>query len=306
MRRVDLHAYPGTAEWIASQGPYAEALGRYWKKHWTATPEEQVVADFTEHGIEAVLVAFDIESVTGAPPCTSAYVAAMRDRHPGTFAGAWGTVDPLRGEQAVSDAEQAVAGHGVLGFHFHPIMGRYSVDDARFGPLFGAISDLGVPVMVDVGTTGMGAGMPGGDGAVIRHAHPQAVDALAATFPRLTVVAAHPGWPWVDEMTAVALHKGNVYWELSGWAPKHFPPSLKTDIRGRLQDKIMFGTDYPSLPLDRLLREWDELDFSDEVMDKVFHANAERVLDLPDPAARPGGGAGSGGRATVQAAGEQR
>jgi uncharacterized protein len=83
------------------------------------------------------------------------------------------------------------------------------------------------------------------------------VDLLAATFPELTIIAAHPGWPWVEEMTAVALHKGNVYWELSGWAPKHFPASLKTDIRGRLQDKIMFGSDYPSLPLDRLLREWD-------------------------------------------------
>lgn len=97
MRRVDLHAYPGTAEWIASQGPYVEPLGRYWKKHWTAKTEEEVVADFGAHGIEAVLVAFDIESVTGAPPCTSAYVAGMRDRHPATFAGAWGTVDPLRG-----------------------------------------------------------------------------------------------------------------------------------------------------------------------------------------------------------------
>jgi uncharacterized protein len=305
MRRLDLHAYPGTAEWIASQGPYAEPLSRYWKRQWTAKTEDEVVADFQAHGIEAVLVAFDIESVTGAPPCTSAYVAGMRDRHPGTFAGAWGTVDPLRGGQAVSGAERAMADHGVLGFHFHPIMGRYTVDDPRFGPLFGAISDLGVPVMVDVGTTGMGAGMPGGDGAVIRHAHPQAVDVLAATFPRLTVVAAHPGWPWVDEMTAVVLHKGNVYWELSGWAPKHFPAGLKTDIRGRLQDKIMFGTDYPSLPLDRLLREWDELGFSDEVMHKVFHANAERVLGLPDPAARPGGGAGNRGRATAQAAGEQ-
>ena len=72
-----------------------------------------------------------------------------------------------------------------------------------------------------------------------------------------------------------------VYWELSGWAPKHFPASLRTDIRGRLQDKIMFGSDYPSLPLSRLLREWDELGFSEEVMDKVFHANAERVLGLP-------------------------
>jgi predicted TIM-barrel fold metal-dependent hydrolase len=271
-----------------------EPLGRYWKKEWTARTEEEVVADFRAHGIEAVLVAFDIESVTGAPPCTSAYVAGMRDRHPGTFAGAWGTVDPLRGGQAVEEARRAVAEHRVLGFHFHPIMGRYSVDDPRFQPLFDAISALGVAVLVDVGTTGMGAGMPGGDGAVLRHAHPQAIDALAAAFPGLTVVAAHPGWPWVEEMTAVALHKGNVYWELSGWAPKHFPASLKTDIRGRLQDKIMFGSDYPSLPLDRLLREWDELGFSAEVMDKVFHANAERVLGLPAPAVRPRGGADGG------------
>jgi hypothetical protein len=195
--------------------------------------------------------------------------------------------------QAIEEARRAVAEHRVLGFHFHPIMGRYSVDDPRFRPLFGAISALGVPVLVDVGTTGMGAGMPGGDGAVLRHAHPQAIDALAAAFPGLTVVAAHPGWPWVEEMTAVALHKGNVYWELSGWAPKHFPASLKTDIRGRLQDKIMFGSDYPSLPLDRLLREWDELGFSAEIMDKVLHANAERVLDLP-AAAVPTGGDASG------------
>ena len=119
-------------------------------------------------------------------------------------------------------------------------------------------------------------------------------------------------------MTAVALHKGNVYWELSGWAPKHFPASLKTDIRGRLQDKIMFGSDYPSLPLDRLLREWDELGFSAEIMDKVFHANAERVLSLsattaPTGGHTSGGGAGpgspddssDGGRDKARAAEEQ-
>jgi predicted TIM-barrel fold metal-dependent hydrolase len=297
MRRVDLHAYPGTAEWIASQGRYVEPLGRYWKKHWTARTEEEVVADFQAHGMEAVLVAFDIESVTGAPPASTAYVAAMRDRHPETFIGAWGTVDPLRGEEAIADAERAVGEHRVLGFHFHPIMGRYSVDDPALRPLFETITGLGVPVMVDVGTTGMGAGMPGGDGALLRHAHPQAIDALAAAFPSLTVIAAHPGWPWVEEMTAVALHKGNVYWELSGWAPKHFPASLKTDVRSRLQDKIMFGTDYPSLPLDRVLREWDELGFSDEVMHKVFHGNAERVLGLP-PATPPDGAAGRTARQT--------
>jgi hypothetical protein len=287
MRRLDLHAYPGTAEWIASQGPYAEALGRYWRKQWAPMAEQDVVADFRVHGVEAVLVPFDIESVTGAPACTTEYVAGLRDRYPDTFIQAWGTVDPLLGEKAVADAERAVTDHRVLGFHFHPIMGRYSVDDPRFTPLFETINALGVPVMIDVGTTGMGAGMPGGDGARIRRAHPQAIDELAAAFPRMTIVAAHPGWPWVEEMTAVALHKGNVFWELSGWAPKHFPPGLRTDVRGRLQDKIMFGSDYPSLPLERLLREWDELGFSEEVMHKVFHGNAERTLGLPAPVARP-------------------
>ena len=126
----------------------------------------------------------------------------------------------------------------------------------------------------------MGAGRPGGNGARDRHAHPSSIADLAADFPTLKIVMAHPGWPWVDETTAVALHKGNVYWEMSGWAPKHFPGNLKVDIRGRPQDKIMFGSDCPSLPHEHILREWNEPGYSDAVMDKVMHGNAERVLGL--------------------------
>lgn len=280
MRRIDLHCYPGTDVWIASQGPYVEALGEYWGKEWVPKSEDEVVTDVTAHGIEAVLVAFDIESLTGAPPCSNAYVAAMRDRHPDAFIGAWGAVDPLKGLAAVSEAEVAVKQHGVLGFHFHPIMGHFAVDDPALDPLFETIAGLRVPVMIDVGTTGMGAGMPGGMGARIEHARPLSVDNLAARFPSLTIIAAHPGWPWVDEMTAVALHKGNVFWELSGWAPKYFPPSLVRDVRGRLRDKIMFGSDHPSMPYARILREWDELGYGEDIMHKVFHENAERVLGL--------------------------
>jgi predicted TIM-barrel fold metal-dependent hydrolase len=55
---------------------------------------------------------------------------------------------------------------------------------------------------------------------------------------------------------------------------------LKTDIRGRLRDKIMFGSDYPSIPHARLLREWTELGYADDVIEQVFHLNAERVLEL--------------------------
>jgi hypothetical protein len=168
----------------------------------------------------------------------------------------------------------------MLGFHFHPIMGHFAVNDRQFYPLFEVIAALKAPVMIDVGTTGMGAGLPGGLGAKIRHAHPAALDELAADFPTLTIIAAHPGWPWVDEMTAVALHKGNVFWEMSGWAPKYFPAQLKTDIRARLQDKVMFGSDYPSIPHERLFKEWGELGYGESVMEKIFHGNAERILGL--------------------------
>ena len=280
MRIIDLHCYPNTEPWIRCQGPYVEALEKYWNRNWTWKQEDEVVKEFTDAGVEAVLVALDLETTTGTPPCSNDYVKAMQSRHPKRIIQSWGAVDPLKGEQAIKDAEEAIKKHKLLGFHFHPIMGHFAVDERRFYPLWETIQALKVPVMIDVGTTGMGAGMPGGLGAKIRHAHPGHIDELAADFPDLTIIAAHPGWPWVEEMTAVALHKGNVFWELSGWAPKYFPDSLKRDARSRLVDKIMFGSDYPSIPYDRLMKEWGELGYKEDVMEKIFHGNAERVLGL--------------------------
>jgi uncharacterized protein len=280
MRIVDLHCYPNTQEWITCQQPYVDALAKYWNRPWTPKREDEVIEDFTEAGVEALLVALDLETTAGTPPCSNDFVSGMRRRHPERIIHAWAAVDPFKGERAICEAQRAIRELGMLGFHFHPIMGHFAVNDQRLYPLFEAINELKAPVMIDVGTTGMGAGMPGGMGAKIRHAHPSAIDDLAADFPELTIIAAHPGWPWVDEMTAVALHKGNVFWELSGWAPKYFPAQLKADIRGRLKDKIMFGSDYPSLPYERLFREWNELSYPDDIMERIFHKNAERVLGL--------------------------
>jgi predicted TIM-barrel fold metal-dependent hydrolase len=280
MRIIDLHCYPGTQTWIDSQGPYVEALAKYWKRGWVAKSEDEVVADFTAAGVEACLVALDLETTIATPPCTNDYVHAMWKRHSDRIIQCWGTLDPFKGELAIRAARKAIDELGFIGFHFHPIMQHFAVNDRRFYPLFEVIDELKAAVMIDVGTTGMGAGMPGGMGARIRHAHPLALDDLAADFPNLTIIAAHPGWPWVEDMTAVALHKGNVYWEMSGWAPKYFPETLKRDARGRLQDKVMFGSDYPSLPYDRLMREWDELGYDDKIKEKIFHKNAERVLGL--------------------------
>jgi len=279
MRIIDLHCYPSTQAWIDCQGPYVDALAKYWNREWAAKTEEEVIAEFTEAGVESCLVALDLETTIGTSPCGNDYVHAMWKRNEGRIIQCWGTVDPFK-DTAIEEAKHAIEDLGLMGFHFHPIMQHFAVNERQFYPLFETINALKVPIMVDVGTTGMGAGMPGGMGAKIRHAHPSSIDELAADFPDLNIICAHPGWPWIDEMTAVALHKGNVYWEMSGWAPKYLPDDIKRDIRGRLKDKVMFGSDYPSMPYERLFREWGEIGYTDEILEKFYHKNAEELLGL--------------------------
>jgi predicted TIM-barrel fold metal-dependent hydrolase len=279
MRHIDLHCHPNTEPWYTANGPYIEALREYWGRPWEPKEPAEVADEVRSAGVEALLVAFDTETVTGLPPCSNDYVAGMRDAHPDVFIGAWASVDPWKGALAISEAKRAINDLNMIGFHFHPICGAFTVDDPQHNRLFETIAELGVPILVDVGTTGMGAGMPGGLGLQLKFARPfPAIDDLASRFPEMTIIAAHPGWPWTDEMMAIALHKANVYWEMSGWGPKHLPASLKWDIPRRLQDCVMFASDYPSLGHTRLLEDWSSLGLADAVLEKVFHLNAERVL----------------------------
>ena len=105
-----------------------EALAKYWNRAWTWKNEAEVIEEFKKAGVEAMLVAFDIESVTGSPPCTNEYVAKMRDDHPGVIRQAWGAVDPLKGERAIEDAKKAIEELETFRFSFPsdhgPFLGR--------------------------------------------------------------------------------------------------------------------------------------------------------------------------------------
>ena len=134
MRIIDLHCYPNTKEWIACQQPYVDALAKYWNRSWTAKTEDEVVKDFTDGGVEAVLVALDLETTVNTPPCSNDFVVGMQKRHPGRIIHSWGAVDPFKGETAIVEARRAVRELGMLGFHFHPIMGHFAVNDRRLYP----------------------------------------------------------------------------------------------------------------------------------------------------------------------------
>jgi predicted TIM-barrel fold metal-dependent hydrolase len=282
MRKIDLHCHPNTKAWFQAIQPYAQALRAYFHRPWEPKTEDEVIQELRTAGVQVLLVAFDSETESGLPPCSNDYVAKVRDDYPDTVLQAWGSVDPWKGEIAIREAERAVTELGLIGFHFHPIVGGFSVDNRQFYPLWEKIAELRVPIMVDTGTTGMGAGPAGGMGRHLKFANPfPALDDLAADFPDLKIIAAHPAWPWTEQMIMIALHKGNVSWELSGWGPEYFPAPLKHEISRRLQDKIMFGSDYPSLTHQRLFAGWESLGYSDAILEKVFYKNALRILGLP-------------------------
>src|SRR6266581_3127876 len=101
---------------------------------------------------------------------------------------------------------------------------------------------------------------------------------VAASYPELEIVAARPGWPWQAETIAVLMHKRNIWYELHGWSPKYYSPDLKHEIPRRLKHRILFGADYPLFTYERLVRDWRAEGYSEEVLEQVFHRNAEAFL----------------------------
>src|SRR6202012_2628718 len=143
-----------------------------------------------------------------------------------------------------------------------------------------AIAAAGLPAVVHTGQTGIGAGLPGGRGIKLRLSDPMLVDDVAADFPGLTVILAHPSVPWAASSISIATHKSNVYIDLSGWSPKYFPADLVRAANSYLQDKVLFGTDYPLPPPQGWLRDFEALDFKPGAKAKILKANAVKVLGL--------------------------
>lgn len=51
-------------------------------------------------------------------------------------------------------------------------------------------------------------------------------------------------------------------------------------MKGRLQDKALFGTDYPFLTPSRWLSDFGALDLCEEARRKILYGSAARLLGL--------------------------
>jgi predicted TIM-barrel fold metal-dependent hydrolase len=240
---------------------------------------EQLAAYYRERRMAAVVFTVDAEHATGTEPVPNEEVAEAAAANPDVLIP-FASIDPFRGRAGVRQARRLVEECGVRGFKFHPnIQGFYPNDRMAYG-LYEVIEETGTVALFHTGQTGIGAGVPGGAGIRLKYSNPLHVDDVAADFPQLKIILAHPSFPWQDEALAVATHKPGVHIDLSGWSPKYFPPQLVQYANTLLQDKVLFGSDFPVLTPDRWLADFDKLPIKESVRPKILKDNAARLLGL--------------------------
>ena len=190
------------------------------------------------------------------------------------------SVDPHRGAAGVKEARRLIEEHDVRGFKFHPTLQHFFPDDPLAYPLYALIAEYKLPAVFHTGQTAVGSGQPSGGGMLLKYSNPIHLDQVAADFPDMTIIMAHPSVPWQDEALSVAVHKPNVYIDLSGWSPKYFPPQLVHYANSLLKRKVLFGTDYPALTPERWIADFETLKLRDEVRPLILKENAIRMLGL--------------------------
>ncbi len=277
MRTIDVHVHPST------RGIDRDACS-YFKRDLAEVPtaEHDFAALFARHDVKALLIGWHPSTVTSGPRNTNEHVMDLASRYPEAFAGVLASLDTSAPDvdQLARRAQELVRNAVVKGFKFHPPDQGFYPHDKTFYPIWEVLQAASKPVMFHTGFTVLGANTDGGRGIGLDYGRPIHLDTLAKDFPKMKIVAAHPGWPWQEELIGVITHKRNVYADTSGYLAEQLPEIFRRAMRGRLQDKILFGTDFPYVDLEKALVSFDKLGFENATRDKILFANAVDLFAL--------------------------
>ena len=194
---------------------------------------------------------------------------AMSAAHPGRFVGQC-SIDPREGSKGLDRAREMAAKPWIVALHTHTHSFDLSFDHADYYPFYALAHELGLPFVMQAGTSG--GRLPSACG------HPIGIDRPAIYFPQVNFVLSHTGWPWVDEAVAMALKFSNVYLGTASLPPKRWHASLVNFIRGPGRRKTMFGTSFPTVGHRHALAQLEALDLDPEIAAAVMGGNARNVF----------------------------
>ncbi len=197
-------------------------------------------------------------------------VYAVQQAFPGRIIGVAGA-DLYRPMEAVRELRRAVKEYGFKALRIVPWLWNLPPTDRRYYPLYAECIELGIPFCTQVGHTG--PLRPSDTGRPIPY-----LDEVALDFPELVIVAGHIGYPWTEEMIAVATKHENVYIDTSAYTVKRYPEELVRYMKRHGKHKVLFGTNYPMITPARALDGLEELGLNEETTELFLGGNAKRVF----------------------------
>ncbi len=235
---------------------------------------DELIAAMDAAGVKTVLatdlMAWSYKRQTRFALDMTSKIADLTVRYPGRIYGMC-DYDPFQIRKSLEKLENDVKEHQYKGVYVHIYGYDIGLDHRKMYPLYAKAEELGLPVSMQTGH--VLEAMPS------EHGRPMQLDRIACDFPDLTIIGTHTGYPWVDEMIAVATKWPNVYINVAAWMPKYFGPNLVRFMGGRTgSTKVMFGSN--GLDWARYIREFGELGIREERAEAILWGNAQRVHKL--------------------------
>lgn len=251
---------------------------------WRGFSVDDYLAKMDRAGIERCLLVANRNGDLRVRHSTETPYAVVHEvcaRHPERFSGLAG-IDPTRGMGGLRELESAVRELGFVGAHLYPHWFGLAPNHAKYYPYYAKCCELEIPILVQVGN----CLVYNRERPLPSVGQPITLDQVAIDFPELTIVGIHLGWPWHNEMIAMAWKHRNVFIGLDAYAPKHWPAEVVHFANTYGQDKVLFGTDWPVIDPERAMHEIALHDFRPEPLRKILRENALRVFDLAGHAQR--------------------
>ena len=284
LKAIDVHVHAEVSCCDPEDPVFAEFLDastRYFGADRRRPTIPETIAHYREQQIGLVMFPVDMEAGRGIKRIRNEEIAEAAAENADIMV-AFASIDPHKGKMGALEARRLIEDYGVQGFKFHPPMQDFDPGDRMAWPIYEVINHYGLPAIFHTGHSGMGTGMPGGGGVRLKYGQPILVDDVAVDFPEMKIILAHPGWPWTDEALSMALHKPNVFIDLSGWSPRRFPPQIAQHANHGLGHKFLFGSDYPLIPPARWLGAFAEAGFKPEIHQAILRDNAFGLMFGPD------------------------
>jgi predicted TIM-barrel fold metal-dependent hydrolase len=282
MKAIDIHVHPWTLDFMLKNDCIKTAVNFFrLKTEDLPRSTENIIEEMDEAHVDASVILGQDARSTRKPEFANYFLPndflyRLVDKYPKRFI-AFAGIDPMKREEAEKELIRCVKDLHFSGVKLHCVaIGIYSNDVEFLYPIYERCQELKIPVLHHTGTTGLG-------NCKIKFGRPIFLDDVAQDFPDLKIIAAHFGWPWMEECFAVAIRNPNVYIDISGWLPRYLPPSVIQHVNGQLKDKMLFGTDYPMIKMTRWMKDFNTSlipHLKPTVVSKLLAENAARILNI--------------------------